>query len=104
MNSEELARNNHKDGKRCSDAVYLAFYSDNDEIPKPRSIDGKCGAVLAAEKVLLKKGYKDIDRFEELFIKELGSVKCMDLLSKKVGCNNCVGIAARLVDNIIKEG
>ena len=103
MNSEEIARNNHKNGKRCSDSVYLAFYNDNDEVPAPRSIDGKCGAVLAAEKVLTKKGYKDIDNFERLFKEELGSVKCMELLSKKVGCNNCVGISARIVDELITK-
>ena len=102
MNKEEIARNNHKDGNRCSDSVYLAFYNDNDKVPDPRSIDGKCGAVLAAEKVLSKKGINKIEEFEDRFKNELGSIKCRELLSKKVGCNNCVGIATRIVDDIIK--
>ncbi len=100
MSSEEIARLKHKEGNRCSDSVYLTFFNDNDEIPAPRSIDGKCGAVLAAEKVLKKKGINNIEEFEEKFIKELGSIKCIELLSKKTGCNNCVGVAARIVEEI----
>lgn len=100
MNKEEIARNNHKKGMKCSEAVYLAFYNDNDEVPAPRSIDGKCGAILAAEKVLNKKGYDSILEFEERFKEELGSIKCVELLSKKTGCNNCVGVAARIVEEL----
>jgi len=51
----EEAKKLHKDGNRCAASVYKAFESVNKnsdgQIPLPRSEDGKCGAVIAAEKL-----------------------------------------------------
>ena len=78
MNYEEKARGLfHKDGANCSQAVAGAF---SDKIglsveeamkvtPEPRSIEGKCGAVLASEMILEKLSIDKKDEFEERFKK-----------------------------------
>ena len=53
-NHELRARELHKQGNNCSFSLYSAFLEDSKldgEIPLPRSIEGKCGAVISAEKI-----------------------------------------------------
>ena len=98
MNREQEARKRHLSGIRCSDSVYSAF-SDlvSGTAPLPRSEGGKCGAVLAAEKVLLQLG-KSSAGFDEKFAERFGSLKCGELRRARIPCNDLVGIAAGLVE------
>ena len=104
---EKRARDIHHTGTSCSYAVYTAF-SDvrggDGRIPSPRSEGGKCGAVLAAEKILRERGNrreKDVTAFDETFLAEFGSLKCRELMSKGGRCNDYVGAAARIVDDLL---
>ena len=99
MTREEAARQAHRSGRGCAWAVYNTFSDVNPHpgaVPIPRSEGGKCGAVLAAEKLLREMGVEgDFDReFTALF----GSLKCGELRRKGVPCNDLVGAAARLVE------
>ena len=98
MNREQSARKRHNSGYSCSSAVYSAF-SDlvTGTAPIPRSEGGKCGAVLAAEKVLKQTG-KNTDAFDSKFVEQFGSLKCDELRRAGHPCNDLVGVAARLVD------
>ena len=61
---ETIARNNHRSGMNCSAAVYDALGLNNPnmtEPPFPRSIEGKCGAVLAAEQTIREMGGTEAD-------------------------------------------
>lgn len=67
---ETIARNNHKSGMNCAMAVYDALYTgdgtNRTDPPRPRSVDGKCGAVLAALQFIRENGgsEKDVEAFE----------------------------------------
>ena len=53
---EDNARKYKLLGNNCSNSLYRAFSEDtklDGQIPAPRSIDGKCGALLTALKILL---------------------------------------------------
>ena len=55
---ETIARNNHNSGMNCSSSVYDALGMNNPHktaAPRPRSEDGKCGAVLAKKMSLSSK-------------------------------------------------
>ena len=69
--------------------------------PAPRSIAGKCGALLAAQKVLRDLGVDKEAELERDFEAELGYVTCRDLKRNRRSCNDCVGIATRLVDEYL---
>ena len=101
MNREQTARKNHYSGHSCSSAVYRTF-SDlvSGEAPIPRSEGGKCGAVLAAEKVL-KQLELDSNAFDTQFLAQFHSLKCGDLRRAGFPCNDLVGTAARLADEAI---
>ena len=101
MNREQTARKNHYSGYSCSSAVYRTF-SDlvSGEAPIPRSEGGKCGAVLAAEKVL-KQLDLDSNAFDAQFLAQFHSLKCGDLRRASFPCNDLVGTAARLADEAI---
>ena len=101
MNREQTARKNHYSGYSCSSAVYRTF-SDlvSGEAPIPRSEGGKCGAVLAAEKVL-KQLDLDTNAFDAQFLAQFRSLKCGDLRRAGFPCNDLVGTAARLADEAI---
>lgn len=103
MNREQAARKKHNSRYSCASAVYSAF---NDVVsgasPIPRSEGGKCGAVLAAEKVLKQQGL-DITGFEEAFIIQYGSLKCDALRHAGNACNDLVGTAARLASEVMEE-
>ena len=105
MNHEETARTKHKMGNNCATSVYTSFADVNPNMgqaPMPRSDGGKCGAVLAAEKTLKEMGIDKADEFEQEFIARFGSVKCGEILRQGRRCNDCVGIAAAIVDSMIQ--
>ncbi len=106
MNHEQTARDIHLSGLNCSNSVYQAF-SDidhaNDTPPAPRSIEGKCGALLTAQKVLRDLGIDREDDLERDFQAELGYVLCRDLKRNRRSCNDCVGVASRLVDAYVAQ-
>ncbi|MDO5120299.1 MAG: hypothetical protein Q4G41_06500 [Coriobacteriales bacterium] len=104
MNHEEQARGIHRSGLNCSNSVDRAFADINGSAgnpPAPRSIAGKCGALLAAQKVLRDLGAGHEADLEEAFKSELGYVTCFDLKRNRRNCNDCVGVAARLVDEYL---
>lgn len=104
---EEQARILHSQGNNCSTSVYKAFLEDtklDGTIPPPRSIAGKCGAVLAAEKILKECGKEaKIQEFEKNFISRFGYATCIDLMKAERRCNDYVGDSVSLVDKILSE-
>lgn len=106
MNHEKNARTIHRRGSSCASAVYNAFKDVNNHYsfsPSPRSEGGKCGAVLAAEKVLKETETGQIELFEQRFIEKFGSLKCFELMSKGFDCNNYVGEAAAIAEYLINS-
>ena len=106
---EESARLMHKHGNTCSYSIYNAFLDDYEldgEYPKPRSIDGKCGAVLTTEKILKELGMEEyIEEYEKEFLEKFGYVKCVDLMKNDRRCNDYIGFSANKIEEIInKEG
>ncbi len=106
MNHEPEARAIHRTGTNCSTAVYRAF-SDVDKAggtpPAPRSIAGKCGALLTAQQVLKDMGVDAADELERDFCERLGFVTCIDLKRARRDCNDCVGVAAELADKYLAQ-
>ena len=105
MKHEETARGNHRIGNNCAVSVYTAFTDVNPNpgsIPAPRSDGGKCGAYLAGIKLLNDMGKGNTEKFEEEFLKRFGSIKCGELRKSKVPCNDLVGGAADIVDEILQ--
>ncbi len=99
---EEKARALHRSGNSCSASVYTAFKdvntSGDGRIPAPRSEGGKCGAVLAAEKLIREMNIGDPEAFDQEFEKKYGSIKCGELMAKNGRqCNEYVGFAAAKV-------
>ena len=105
-NHEERARKLHRMGNNCSISVNNAFSKDTEissDFPAPRSIDGKCGALLTSLKILREKGYEDKQgEFENWFINRFGYSKCVDLMTHERRCNDYVGESARMLDEILK--
>lgn len=79
MDREQTARNYHNSGINCANSVYSVF-SDKvtGTVPVPRSEGGKCGAVLAGEKILAQLGL-DTAYFDDKFVEKFGSLKCAEL-------------------------
>ena len=101
MDREQTARNNHRSGYNCASSVYSVFSDQvSGTAPIPRSAGGKCGAVLAGEKVLRQLGV-GTDSFDEKFVSIFGSLKCAELRGGKHPCNDLVGGAAQLVEGEI---
>ena len=114
MDYEKTARETfHRDGANCSQAIAGAF---SDKIgltpekameitPAPRSIEGKCGAILGAEMILDKLGIDKKAELEEQFIKYNGTLECKKLLASKEklskNCHDYVGDAARILNSLI---
>lgn len=100
---EEIAREAKKSGIICSDAVYNTFkdvLNLSGNIPAPRSIDGKCGAVLAAEQILKELGKEDlIEGFEKEFVEEFGSLKCVELMRVDKKCSSYTAKSAKVIEN-----
>ncbi|MCR5420562.1 MAG: hypothetical protein K6E98_06125 [Lachnospiraceae bacterium] len=107
MNYEKIARSNHRNGMNCAAAVYNALTEINTNKttpPMPRSEGGKCGTVLAAEKILreMGKAQETVDDFDKEFIQRFGSLKCAELRgAQRNMCNDYVGAAATLVSAMI---
>ena len=75
----------------------------SNDFPKPRSIEGKCGALLTAQKILKELGYEEkIEEFEKEFVRRFGYSKCIELMTHERRCNDYVGESARMLDEIIK--
>ena len=97
---ETIARNNHSSGMNCAAAVYDALGINNPnktEAPRPRAIEGKCGAVLAAEQVIREAGgtEEDVAEFDKRFTEKYKHLKCSELRGFLSGkCNDYVGFAA----------
>lgn len=103
MSREDTARNKHKNGNNCAVAVYSTFYDKISGVaPAPRSEGGMCGAVLAAEKVLEQLGLSK-DAFDEKFLEQFGSLKCAELRKGKYPCNDLVGTAAGMVEEMMEK-
>lgn len=104
MDHEKTARKTHRRGYGCSYSVYDAFKDINRNMsspPVPRSEGGKCGAVLAAEKVLKETGTGKKDEFETLFLNHFGTLKCTELMRTRFDCNDFVGEAAAIAERLI---
>ena len=106
-NHEEKARNLHRQGNNCSTSVHDAFLEDlelSKNFPAPRSIDGKCGALLTSLKILNEKGREDKqEEFEKEFISKFGYSKCMELMTHEKRCNDYVGECAKMLDEILEN-
>ena len=104
-NHEERARELHRQGNNCSTSVHTAFSEDTKisaDYPEPRSIEGKCGALITAEKILKDTGNEDeIEKFEKEFNEEFGYVKCIDLMTHERRCNDYVGWSSKKIDEIL---
>lgn len=104
MRHEDTARRIHRTGYNCSQSVCRAF-EDIDHAggtpPAPRSVAGKCGALLGAQKVLRDLRVGREDELEEAFREHFGYVTCAELKRNRCSCNDCVGVAARLVDEFV---
>ncbi len=104
---EKIARDIHKSGKTCSYALYSTFQKDfnlEGEFPLPRSIDGKCGALLTAHKIMDELNLKEYkESFEEDFLNKFGSIKCLELMKQDRRCNDYVGFAANEISKYINE-
>ena len=101
---EERARALKAQGNNCSVSLHKAFTEDtrlDGDYPEPRSIDGKCGALLTALKILRETGHEDkIEEFEKKFIEKFGYNKCRDLMTHERRCSDYVGECARMLDEI----
>ena len=106
-NHEEIARKLHKAGNNCSNSLHNAFSEDtklSSDFPAPRSIDGKCGALLTAKKILEELGHRDkLDELEKEFINKFGYTKCIELMRHEARCNDYVGECAKIIDNILEN-
>lgn len=102
---EDLARYLKDEGNNCSASLYEAFKEDaklKKDYPEPRSIDGKCGALLTALSILKETGNEEkIDDFEKEFVKKFGFNKCRDLIKNGRNCREYVGQTAKMLDEII---
>ena len=106
-NHEEKAREYKQRGANCSTSVYNAFSKDveiGNDFPQPRSIDGKCGALLTALKILDDTGNSDKkEEFEKEFISRFGYSKCVELMTHERRCIDYVGEASSMVDEILNN-
>ena len=104
---EEKARSLKLQGNNCSYSVYNAFIDKlnlSADYPEPRSIDGKCGALLTALKILDEIGQADKkEQFEKEFINEFGYAKCFELMTHERRCSDYVGWSANKISDYINE-
>lgn len=104
---EEKARELKSQGYNCSYSVYTSLKDElklKGEYPAPRSVDGKCGALLVALKVLedINNGDKKVE-LENEFIEKFGYCKCVDLMTNSRRCSDYVGWVANKIEEIIKQ-
>ena len=104
---EKRARNLKQQGNNCSYSIYTAFMEDkrlNGNYPEPRSIDGKCGALLTSLKILEEMGCEDKkENLEKRFIDMFGYSKCIELMTHGARCSEYVGECARMLDEFLQD-
>lgn len=104
---EQKARELKEQGNNCSVSLHNTFSEDTKlsaDFPAPRSIEGKCGALLTAKKILKELGHEDkLDEFEKEFIKKFGYSTCKDLMMHERRCTDYVGESAKMIDEIINK-
>lgn len=104
---EKEARELKQRGNNCSRSVHTAFANDtkiSNEYPEPRSVEGKCGALLTALKILDDTGHSDKkEEFEKEFIKRFGYSKCIQLMTYERRCNDYVGEVSKMLDDILNN-
>ena len=107
MNNHEEKARELKKTYNCSIAVYKTFMEDYEldgVIPEPRSDAGKCGALIAAEKVLKELGKEDkIEELENRFKAKFGYITCVDLMRTERRCFDYVGESSKMVDEYLDE-
>ena len=114
----ERAVDNHKNWFTCSGAVLCAFAEEAGmtqaeaqklSAPFAGGRQGKCGAVLAAERVLEKKYAPEqaaamIERLEEAFAAKNRSVICRELRGGGFRtCRGCVQDSAEILESMLAE-
>ena len=110
MIHESNARSNHKSGNNCAQSVAIAFADElglspaqaAQAAPRPRSEGGMCGAYLAGKALLARLRPEAAEEFERRFLEENGAVACGKLRKSGTPCNDLVGCAARLVEELSK--
>ena len=106
-NHEDDARKLKNEGNNCSNSLYNAFSKDtklSGDYPAPRSIEGKCGALLTALRILEETGHSDKkEEFEKEFERRFKYTKCLDLMTYERRCIDYVGEAARMIDEILSD-
>ncbi len=102
---EQIARKLKENGNNCSYSLHTSLKEDlhlADAFPAPRSIEGKCGALLTAQKILKDTGHEDkIEEFEKEFERRFHYVKCIDLMAHERRCSDYVGESAAMLDEIL---
>ena len=107
---ESIARGNHRSGNNCAQSVTMAFdrelgLSTGDAArlaPRPRGEGGKCGAYLAGCQLVARLNPAAAEAFTARFQAENGAVECARLRQTGRPCNDLVGCAARLVEELVK--
>ena len=108
----EAAVSNHKNWYSCSASVLCAFAGEAGltereaqklAAPMGSGRMGKCGALLAAERILEEKYGRNeakirIEELEREFAGRRGSVHCRDLMGS---CRRCVTDAAEILEEIL---
>lgn len=110
MSREQSARNNHRSGFNCAQAVTVAFadalglspIQAMQAAPQPRAESGKCGAFLAGCQLLAQLKPDAVVAFQRRFLEENGATECGALRRAGVPCNDLVGCAARLAEELVK--
>ncbi len=105
---EPDARANHRSGYNCAQSVTAAFAEElgvsrdsaASSAPRPRSEGGKCGAYLAGCQLLSRLKPDAVEAFKARFLEENGAVDCVRLRLAGKPCNDLVGCAARLVEEL----
>lgn len=107
MSREQQAREYKQSGINCSNSIYRVFKDDyklSGNVPAPRSIEGKCGALLMTIQILKDLGKEQyIDDYQKEFIDRFGSDKCIDLMRKDRKCNDYVGWSTNYIEEVIYE-
>lgn len=105
--NEEIARKLKEQGNNCSYSVYNAYANElnlKTDYPAPRSIEGKCGALLTTLKILEDTNNSDKkEEFEREFIKKFGYSKCAELMRHERKCNDYVGWSANKISEMISK-
>ncbi|MBQ5317410.1 MAG: C_GCAxxG_C_C family protein [Oscillospiraceae bacterium] len=112
--SEDKARTKHKNGSNCAVSVFAAYAErmgipETEAVktaPKPRSEGGKCGAFLAGKAVLERLRPDAVQEYERRFTEMNGQTECSRLIAAhgklRKSCNDYVGDAARLVEELVR--